>query len=79
MGQGLEWWTAAQINRWERARRSVAWKSFKRDSGQTQVVLETRVCLEGAIILWLMPRPAFPRPDSLELAVEEIPDGLLNR
>jgi hypothetical protein len=26
--RGVEWWTAEQINQWERARRSVRWKKF---------------------------------------------------
>ncbi len=49
---GLEWWTAAQINRWERARRQVRWSSYRRDGNNLQVTIHTDVPIPDATILW---------------------------
>lgn len=46
---GMEWWTAAQINGWERARRQVSWTW----QGNGTVSLQSSVALEDATILWL--------------------------
>jgi len=49
---GLEWWTAAQINQWERARRQVRWSDYRQEGGSTQVTIHTAVPLTDATILW---------------------------
>lgn len=51
--QGLEWWTAARINRWERARRQVTWRDYAQDGTGAQVTLHCGAALEGATVLWL--------------------------
>lgn len=51
--QGLEWWTAARINQWERARRQVTWSDYRQDPGGAQVTLHSGAPLEGATALWL--------------------------
>lgn len=51
--QGLEWWTAARINRWERARRQVTWRDYTQDGRGAQVTLHAGAGLEGATVLWL--------------------------
>ena len=53
---GLEWWTAAAINRWERARRQVRWSSYAAAGDQASVNVRTPVPLEGATILWSVPQ-----------------------
>jgi hypothetical protein len=45
--EGLEWWTARQINAWERARRGVLLKSFD----ARNVTLESKTELEDATVL----------------------------
>lgn len=52
---GLEWWTAAAINRWERARRQVRWSGYQGEDGKTQVQIESSTPLAGATILWSLP------------------------
>ena len=47
--EGLEWWTARQINAWERGRRSVRVKEISGDS----VALESEVELADATVLML--------------------------
>ncbi len=49
---GLEWWTAAAINRWERARRQVRWSGYQRDGNNLQVTIHTDVPIADATILW---------------------------
>ncbi len=46
--QGLEWWTARQINAWERARRTVSVKEFSADN----LTLAADAELPHATILW---------------------------
>ncbi|MCE7985754.1 MAG: hypothetical protein DYG89_31640 [Caldilinea sp. CFX5] len=48
---GVAWWSAGQLNRWERARRQVAWQWQVSTSGAA-VALHTPVALPEATILW---------------------------
>ncbi len=50
--QGMEWWTAAQLNGWERARRQVQWHWQRETTGSASVALHTPTALEEATILW---------------------------
>src|SRR5205085_2422825 len=56
--QGMAWWTAAEINRWERARRAVCWRAYQLSGEGVSVSLETPDPLPGATILWLLPSHA---------------------
>jgi peptidoglycan/xylan/chitin deacetylase (PgdA/CDA1 family) len=49
---GLEWWTAAQINGWERARRQAGWRTLP---GGVFVLRTGAAPLPGATLLWLAP------------------------
>jgi hypothetical protein len=51
--EGFAWWTAAQINAWERARRQVTWSGYQAENGTIQVTLTTKADLPGATVLWL--------------------------
>ena len=62
---GLEWWTAARINRWERARRKAVWRDYKVTDAGATVTLETPEPLPDATLLWLMPHAAPKRPDTV--------------
>lgn len=46
---GLEWWTAAEIDAWERARRQASWRM----APDGAFVLHTGAALPGATLLWL--------------------------
>lgn len=50
---GMEWWTGAQINKWERARRSVKWQVCA-EGGECGVTLAADEALPGATVLWLV-------------------------
>ncbi len=50
---GLEWWTAEQINNWERARRMVKWEGYSADDAGTRVKLQSASPLPEATILWM--------------------------
>lgn len=50
---GLEWWTAAQLNAWERARRRIRWSAY--DPGRRSVRVDTPTPLLDATTLWLQP------------------------
>jgi hypothetical protein len=50
---GMAWWTAAQINAWERARRQANWSDYQAANGATSVTLTSEADLPGATILWL--------------------------
>ena len=50
---GFAWWTAAQINAWERARRQVTWSGYQAKNGTAQVTFTSGADLAGATILWL--------------------------
>ena len=52
---GLEWWTAAEINAWERARRQTSWRA----TPDGAFILRTGdSALPGATLLWLETHPA---------------------
>src|SRR5205823_1527754 len=51
--QGLEWWTARQINDWERARLSVRWGVGDDNS----ITIQSKATMEDATILWLDSSP----------------------
>jgi hypothetical protein len=50
---GMAWWTAAQINQWERARRQVVWSNYQAQDGAATVTLASGADLPGATLLWL--------------------------
>jgi len=50
--RGLEWWTAREINAWERARREIAWSNYCAGS-RASVTIHPGVALPDATILWL--------------------------
>ncbi|MCB0125915.1 MAG: hypothetical protein KDE58_26850 [Caldilineaceae bacterium] len=56
--EGLEWWTAAAINRWERSRRQVRWLGYQSADGKAQVTLQSNAALADATILWSLPARA---------------------
>ncbi len=53
--EGLEWWTARQINDWERARRQVRWLDCTASKDKTEVKLAVGNAMCGATLLWLLP------------------------
>jgi hypothetical protein len=57
--EGMEWWTARQINTWERARRTVQWNDVNIDRNRATVTLRTAHDLEDATVVWLSPRGDF--------------------
>jgi hypothetical protein len=51
---GLEWWTAEQINNWERARRTARWDGYIVDeNGKANVSLKSETELPDATVLWI--------------------------
>jgi hypothetical protein len=54
---GMAWWTAAQINRWERARRQAHWHDYQAQDGVATVTLASEADLPGASLLWLGDEP----------------------
>lgn len=50
--QGMAWWSAAQLNTWERARRQVSWQWQAGADDKATVTLHTPVALPEATILW---------------------------
>ena len=50
---GMAWWTAAQINAWERARRSVTWTDYATTATGAQVTISAGQALPRATVLWL--------------------------
>jgi hypothetical protein len=53
--RGMQWWTARQLNDWERARRSIRWENYTFSTTRCQVTLRTAVPLADASLLWLAP------------------------
>ncbi len=49
--RGVAWWTAADINRWERARRQAHWSDFTVHDDACGVTLHTGAALAGATVL----------------------------
>jgi len=52
---GMEWWTAREINDWERARRALIWSGYERRERGASVQVSAGARLAGAAILWLSP------------------------
>lgn len=52
---GMEWWTAAQLNTWERARRKTRWTGVPASAGGAAVGFRSEAALKGATLLWLSP------------------------
>jgi hypothetical protein len=50
---GMVWWTAAQINQWERARRQAKWQDYHVENGVGRATLASGAELLGATVLWL--------------------------
>lgn len=50
---GMAWWTAAQINSWERARRQAIWSVYHPEEGAASVTLTSGADLPGATLMWL--------------------------
>lgn len=50
---GLEWWTAEQINSWERARRTVKWSDYSLSEEGAAVNLSVDVEMAEATVLWM--------------------------
>lgn len=51
--QGLEWWTARQINAWERARRQVQWSQIEPSENGCKVLIRAGAPLPDATLLFL--------------------------
>lgn len=56
---GLEWWTAQQINQWERARRTAKWADYTVADGLTTASISNQNKLSEATLLWIK-EPAAP-------------------
>lgn len=59
---GIEWWTARQINDWERTRRKISWLSHKETESGTEVRIHSEKSMTGATLLWLSPETALDTP-----------------
>jgi hypothetical protein len=59
-GAGLEWWTARQINQWERSRRGVKLERYSRAGDGVSLTLRSPQPLADATILCLSAKPAAP-------------------
>jgi hypothetical protein len=57
---GMEWWTARQLNDWERARRRVLWNHFEQTENSFRVRLRSEESLQDATLLFLSSTPAKP-------------------
>jgi hypothetical protein len=56
--RGMECWTAAQINRWERARQKAAWRDYRATPEEASVRLQMPEPLPDATLCWLTPEEA---------------------
>ena len=54
--KGMPWWTAAQINRWERARRQVSILPIHSDGGSISYQIRTLNSLKDGTLLFLLPQ-----------------------
>ncbi|MGI8485038.1 MAG: hypothetical protein ACR2OU_12340 [Thermomicrobiales bacterium] len=52
---GLEWWTCAQINDWERQRRAIKVVANREDDGCVRIVVTTPTAISGATIAIPLP------------------------
>jgi hypothetical protein len=55
--RGMEWWTARQINDWQRARRAIEWSEYRSDAKSVGVRVRAGAALPQASILWLTKKP----------------------
>jgi hypothetical protein len=69
---GMAWWTAAQINAWERARRQASWSEYQMKNGTTSVRLTSEADLTGATILWLGEEPVTLEANGAPLATKVV-------
>jgi len=51
---GLEWWTSARLNAWERARRSIRWIACLDDEGGCRATVFSENELQAASFMWLV-------------------------
>ena len=51
--KGVEWWTAREINQWERSRRKVQWKGLKSSQDSLEIQLTSTESLSEATLLFL--------------------------
>ena len=65
--RGLEWWTARDINTWERSRRTAEWSSYRLEEhdghGRATVTFRTAGSLPQATVLWLAPGKSKAKTD----------------
>ncbi|MFQ6042462.1 MAG: hypothetical protein ACE5PV_16525 [Candidatus Poribacteria bacterium] len=70
--RGLEWWTCAQINDWERARRGVRLQSYqKQHSGMTYCFSAERP-LQDATLLFLKPRGEYEQVERYGFTFQKV-------
>ena len=50
---GMEWWTAAEINYWERARRTTQWQISKSEKNKPKFSISSASSMSEATLLWL--------------------------
>lgn len=55
--RGMAWWTARQINDWERARRAISWRGYDANPESATVRLTAGETLARAALLFLTPAP----------------------
>lgn len=53
--EGLEWWTAWELNAWERARRRIQWSEYRQTADGAAVCLRAEEPLCDVTVLWLSP------------------------
>ncbi|HZP84331.1 MAG TPA: hypothetical protein VFB21_22005 [Chthonomonadaceae bacterium] len=53
--EGLEWWTAWELNAWERARRRIHWSDYRQRADGAIACLRTDEALSDVTVLWLSP------------------------
>jgi hypothetical protein len=70
--RGLEWWTARELNAWERARRAVRWGDYAVTASGVEVPLASPELLRDATILWLAPGSATVAVNGAPLACERV-------
>jgi hypothetical protein len=71
-GAGMRWWSAAQINHWERARRQTHWQGYRMQESGASVTLSSDVDLVGATVLWLGDAPTEIEVDGAQVATNVV-------
>ena len=66
--RGMEWWTAAEINAWERARRAAEWTAHD----GARACLKTGAALQDATILWLGSNPGTAQVNGVAHETESV-------